>query len=274
MSINIEVINAGPEPMRFASITGVADQQATHTLLEFVGRCNHDNVRNIVLDLTGLVSIDHYFISILSKLQLKLRDRAGGLHLIEPGAVVSWMLESNFGKVPLHIHQSRESAVEAILSHSSDVGTPVEAGDTQTVAQWLDILKNTGLCTGGRLCVVRGDIFVDLNDEDLAIDISTTLARELQSIRTVMKSPIEREGLTIFEIAFLRKCNADLVVPLLTKNKVVGVLMLQSGRAGSLAEYRSGELLAFDLIGMKIAEILSMKTIEQADSSLYLVTQL
>jgi hypothetical protein len=138
----------------------------------------------------------------------------------------------------------------------------------------LDILKNTGLCTGGRLCVVRGDIFVDLNDEDLAIDISTTLARELQSIRTVMKSPIEREGLTIFEIAFLRKCNADLVVPLLTKNKVVGVLMLQSGRAGSLAEYRSGELLAFDLIGMKIAEILSMKTIEQADSSLYLVTQL
>jgi signal transduction protein with GAF and PtsI domain len=89
-----------------------------------------------------------------------------------------------------------------------------------------------------------------------------------------MKSPIEREGLTIFEIAFLRKCNADLVVPLLTKNKVVGVLMLQSGRAGSLAEYRSGELLAFDLIGMKIAEILSMKTIEQADSSLYLVTQL
>ncbi len=261
--------------MRSASITGVADRQAAHELREFVGRCNQGNVRHIVLDLSGLVSIDQQFVSILRKLQLKLRDKAGGLHLVnKPGAIVSWMLESNFGKVPLHIHQSRESAAEVILNHSSDVAAPVEAGDMQTVAQWLEILKKTGLCTGGRVCVVEGETFVDMNDKDLAINLSTTLAKELQSMRTVMKSPVEREGLTIYEIAFLRKCNADLVVPLLNKNKVVGVLMLQSGRAGSLAEYRSGELLALDLVGMKIAELLSIKTSKQPEPSLYLVPQL
>ncbi len=260
--------------MRSASITGVADRQATYQLLEFVGRCNQDNVRHVVLDLAGMVSIDQHFISILSKMQLKLRDRAGGLHLVDPGAIVSWMLESNFGKVPLHIHQSRESAAEAILNHSSDIAVPVEAGDTQTVDQWLEILKNTGLCTGVRICVVEGGSFIDTNDKDLAIDISTTLATELQSIRTVMKSPVEREGLTIYEIAFLRKCDADLVVPLLINNKVVGVLMLQSGRPGGLSEYRSGELLALDLVGMKIAETLSMETSKPAESSLYLVPQL
>ncbi|MCP4145412.1 MAG: hypothetical protein GY752_09030 [bacterium] len=274
MSIRIEIINAGPEPLRSASITGVADRQATNELLEFVSRCSRDNVRHVLLDLSDLVSIDQQFVSILSKMQLKLRDRAGGLHLVGPVAIVSWVLESNFGKVPLLIHQSRESAVEAILNHSSDIAAPVEAGDKQTVPQWLEVLKSTGLCTGGRLCVVKGDIFVDLHDKDLAIDISTTLAKELQSVRTVMKTPTEREGLTIFEIAFLRKCNADMVVPLLNNNKVVGVLMLQSGRAGSLAEYRSGELLALNLVGMKIAELLSVKTSKQSESSLYLVPQL
>jgi len=61
---------------------------------------------------------------------------------------------------------------------------------------------------------------------------------------------------------------------LLIKNKVLGVLMLQSGRSGGLAEYRGGELLALDLVGMKLAELLSMGPSKQPEHSLYLVPQM
>jgi anti-anti-sigma regulatory factor len=274
MPIKIEIINAGPEPMRSASITGASDRQSSDQLRDFVNQCFQDGVRQVVLDLSGLVSIDHQMIPVLKNFHLKLLDRAGCVHLVNPDAIISWMLEDDFGDVQLIVHSSLENAVESILNQSSDIAVAVEAGGIKTVDQWMDLLVKTGLCNGGAIYLEKDGMLFDINNHDVAINSSTTLAQELQSIRTVMKSPIERQVLSVNENAFIRKCDADLVVPLQINNKVIGWLMLQSGRAGSLSEYRSGELLSFDLVGMKIADLLFVDSSFETENRLYLVPQL
>ena len=71
-------------------------------------------------------------------------------------------------------------------------------------------------------------------------------------------SEIVGEGLSLHERAFLKWCDADVVVPLLDDAAALqGALFVRSARDGGLYTYRSGEMLSLSLLGRLLGRYLA-----------------
>lgn len=127
---------------------------------------------------------------------------------------------------------------------------------------WLEplrvILRRVGLGSGLNLCRRDGSAMQLVGREEYRFSAEGWFGSLLVSADCPLcLSEIVGEGLTLHERAFLKWCDADVVVPLLDDaGKLQGALFVHSARDGGLYTYRSGELLSLALLGRLLGRYL------------------
>ncbi len=127
---------------------------------------------------------------------------------------------------------------------------------------WLEplrvILHRVGLAGSLQLCRRDGSSMSLVGREDYRFPAEGWFGSLLVSADCPLcLSEIVGEGLTLHERAFLKWCDADVVVPLLDDaGRLQGALFVNSARDGGLYTYRSGELLALSLLGRLLGRYL------------------
>lgn len=146
--------------------------------------------------------------------------------------------------------------------------------ESQDPQLWLEslrvMLRRTGLGGSIQLCCRNGDKLELVDRTDYRFTAKGWLGSLLTSADCPLGlSEIAGEGLTLQERAFLKWCDADVVVPLLDDDaELRGVLFVNSGRDGGLYTYRSSELLSLSLLGRLLARYLPAPEATEAQDDL------
>ncbi len=139
---------------------------------------------------------------------------------------------------------------------------------------WLEslrvMLRRTGLGSNIQLCCRNGNQMELVGRTDYRFTANGWLGTLLTSADCPLGlSEIAGEGLTLQERAFLKWCDADVVVPLLDDDaELRGVLFVKSARDGGLYTYRSGELLSLSLLGRLLARYIPTPDATEAQDDL------
>ncbi len=144
--------------------------------------------------------------------------------------------------------------------------------DSSDPALWMEplrvMLRRTGLGSSIQLCRRHGDQMTLVGRSEYCFPANGWLGSLLASADCPLSlTEIAGDGLTLNERAFLKWCEADVLVPLLDdEGQLRGILCVKSERDGGLYRYRSGELLSLSLLGRLLARYLPAPAPSRAQS--------
>jgi len=282
MKFEASILDQEDDEPTVVVLSGVAASGAARQVASLAEECRSRNVRRVVLDLRRLGSISRQLALEIVSWQRWLMDHDGHLVVVDPNVVVRWILEQNSGATPVEIEPTVEAArnrwdehaeipgdvvspkvptvslslgslvarpdrsimdtLESALKHHSD---PVGCEALITTA-----LKRAGLAERAVLLLVRHDRMIAVSREDVQVEAGGWFGSMLESANSLMaREEIGTPGLSLNELALLKWTGGDVFLPLIADGVFHGVLALASGRVGGLMGYRSGEVLAIDLMG-------------------------
>ncbi len=273
MPLTIEPQRTAGERIAAFRVTGTPVPDEGRDLVSHLRDGIPDRAEEIHLDLAGVTAMPDDLARALVSLWRDLQDRGTGLRITGTTVVVGWVLARHLGPVAAEVLGDERWAV--LAGGRKRAGIPVdrqerperdvavrlqfrlrEAADPVAVEREIAAtLTRCGLAAGVVLAISSGGrLLVPGSGEVHPVPASGWLGSLLASADCPLATDeIDLAGLTLEERALLKWSGADLLVPLLHGGELRGLLLLRSGREAGLAGYRSGEVLALDLLGRSLA---------------------
>ena len=226
--------------------------------------------RRVVLDLRRLGSASPYLVRAMVAWQRSLLDRGASLVVLGANSVIRWRLARARGELPLPEAEGLDAARNLPLDSLQHVEVggrrerdPVEHAPRPLqglsrnlddagvglAAAALSVLQQAGLAERAVVVPVRDGRLQGPSHLDGPAETGD-LVRQLEAARGILEvEHVDRESCGLAELALLHRCGADLLVPARESGALHGLLAVRSGRGG-LASYRSGEVLALELLGL------------------------
>lgn len=228
----------------------------------------------VVLDCRELGGMSAAMAQVVARWWRRLADTGRELRVRGANVVVRWMLERHLGAAAAAV--LGDAAAERCPPATADPdGAPPPAHPRRDLfhavraaltgepdpAVWEDRLAEqlaaAGLAERVRLLLREGDRLVSPAHPGAAVPADGWLGSLLAGADCpVAAAELRDAGLALEEQALLRWSGADLVVPLCRAGRLAGLLLVTAGRPGGWSAYRSGEVLALDLLGRMMVALL------------------
>lgn len=248
----------------------------------------------IVLDFRSLGSISPHAVKAVIAWQRELTDRNASLVCLGANSVIRWRLARARGPLPLPEAETLDEARDLPLGRlpDMDVGARTFALDAaEAILPDLGIVADLDAVLDGqigagdaspavsaalqRAGLAESAVLVPLRHGRLrpkgattTVDAGGLLARTLVAAESALApADLDRSELCVEELALLSWSRADLLLPLREGGRLQGLMAVRTGRVGGLAAYRSGEMMALELLGRWLAHRMASVPVPQSTAA-------
>lgn len=269
MDLRLTIRELDPPHSVVVAVAGVSSRGDVARLEAAAADARVRAADRIVLDLRSLGSVSPHLVRAVVAWQRALTDRGASLVCLGANSVIRWRLARTRGTLPLPETESMDEARNLPLDRLPDVavggdlppeeldgegrprtglsaGLDAHGGDPGRAV--IAALRSSGLAERAIPVPVRGGRLqapAELGDTERGGGLLQALEAAPGAVAV---DELDRSACGTSELALLHWSGADLLLPLRGEGRLLGMLAVVSGRRGGLTSYRSGEVLALELL--------------------------